>query len=46
MFSNIIETLTKLLPSPFSIVKAEDELIDPAKVLKVYQGIYFKIVDF
>lgn len=35
MFTSIKETLTKLVKSPFSVVKAEDELVDPNKVLRV-----------
>lgn len=30
------ETFTKLVQSPFGVVKAEDELVDPAKVLRVW----------
>lgn len=35
MFTSVKETITKLLQSPFGIVKAEEELVDPAKVLRV-----------
>lgn len=35
MFTSVKETVTKLLQSPFGIVKAEEELVDPAKVLRV-----------
>lgn len=35
MFSTITEIFTKFLQSSFNVVKAEDELVDPAKVLRV-----------
>lgn len=36
MFTSLKETITKFVQSPFGIVNAEDELVDPAKVLRVY----------
>lgn len=36
MFTSLKETLTKFVQSPFGVVKAEEELVDPAKVLRVY----------
>lgn len=35
MFSTITEIFTKFVQSSFNVVKAEDELVDPAKVLRV-----------
>lgn len=36
MFSSVKETFCKLVQSPFMVVKAEDELVDPQRVLRVY----------
>jgi len=36
LFTGIKETLSKLVQSPFGVVRAEEEeLVDPAKVLRV-----------
>lgn len=36
MFASIKETFSKLVQSPFGVVKAEDdELVDPHRVLRV-----------
>lgn len=35
LFASIKETLSKFVQSPFGVVKAEEELVDPAKVLRV-----------
>lgn len=36
LFAGIKETLSKLVQSPFGVVRAEEEeLVDPAKVLRV-----------
>lgn len=34
LFASIRETLSKFVQSPFGVVKAEEELVDPAKVLR------------
>ncbi|KAF0764599.1 cytochrome b-c1 complex subunit 6, mitochondrial-like [Aphis craccivora] len=34
LFASIKETLSKFVQSPFGVVKAEEELVDPAKVLR------------
>ncbi|VVC35857.1 Cytochrome b-c1 complex, subunit 6,Ubiquinol-cytochrome C reductase hinge domain [Cinara cedri] len=34
MFTSIKETITKFVQSPFVIVNADEELVDPAKVLR------------
>lgn len=35
LFAGIRETLSKFAQSPFGVVRAEEELVDPAKVLRV-----------
>lgn len=35
LFASIRETLSKFVQSPFGVVRAEEELVDPAKVLRV-----------
>ncbi|VVC44597.1 Cytochrome b-c1 complex, subunit 6,Ubiquinol-cytochrome C reductase hinge domain [Cinara cedri] len=34
MFTSLKETIVNFVQSPFGIVKAEEELVDPAKVLR------------
>jgi len=35
LFTGVRETLAKLAQFPFGVVRAEEELVDPAKVLRV-----------
>ncbi|XP_025410989.1 cytochrome b-c1 complex subunit 6, mitochondrial-like [Sipha flava] len=34
MFSSVKETFSKLVQAPFIVVRAEDELVDPQRVLR------------